>query len=122
MMLKSQFLSRSIQILKGARTAFFSSSQNVNTKSNTNETKHESLFERFLGPNAGITNADSKVNRWTMLIPACVTHACLGAPYGWSAVSSALSREQGNLSYNSDRKLPLNIFQVLWQAQHQTGA
>ena len=30
-----------------------------------------------------------------MLVPAFLTHACLGAPYGWSAVSSALTREQG---------------------------
>jgi len=30
-----------------------------------------------------------------MLVPAFLTHACLGAPYGWSAVTSALTREQG---------------------------
>ena len=29
-----------------------------------------------------------------MLVPAFLTHACLGAPYGWSAVTSALTREQ----------------------------
>ena len=33
--------------------------------------------------------------RWSMLVPAFLTHACLGAPYGWSAVTSALTREQG---------------------------
>ena len=27
-------------------------------------------------------------------MPAFLTHACLGAPYGWSAVTSALTREQ----------------------------
>ena len=32
--------------------------------------------------------------RWSMLIPAFLTHACLGAPYGWSAVTAALTREQ----------------------------
>ena len=30
--------------------------------------------------------------RWTMLVPAVTTHMCLGAPYGWSAISSQLTR------------------------------
>jgi len=30
-----------------------------------------------------------------MFVPAFVTHACLGAPYGWSAVSASLTREYG---------------------------
>ena len=30
-----------------------------------------------------------------MLIPAVATHISLGAPYGWSAISSALAREHG---------------------------
>ncbi len=34
-------------------------------------------------------------NRWTMLVPAFLAHVCIGAPYGWSAVSGALSREAG---------------------------
>jgi len=33
-----------------------------------------------------------------MLAPAFSTHLCLGAPYGWSAISSLLSREQGFVS------------------------
>ena len=37
----------------------------------------------------------SPTTRWSMLVPAFLTHACLGAPYGWSAVTSALTREQG---------------------------
>ena len=36
-----------------------------------------------------------KTNRWSMLLPAVATHISLGAPYGWSAISSALAREQG---------------------------
>merc|ERR1719187_7895 len=49
----------------------------------------ESLFglsSNFAGPNT---------NRWTMFAPAFCTHLCLGAPYGWSAISAALSREHG---------------------------
>lgn len=30
-----------------------------------------------------------------MLVPAFATHVCLGAPYGWSAVSAGLAREGG---------------------------
>ena len=37
----------------------------------------------------------SPTGRWSMLVPAFLTHACLGAPYGWSAVTSGLTREQG---------------------------
>jgi len=56
----------------------------------------KSLLDKYLGPDAGVEKEGTKVNRWKMLIPACITHVCLGAPYGWSAVSSALTREQGN--------------------------
>ena len=30
-----------------------------------------------------------------MFVPAFCTHICLGAPYGWSAISSQLTREVG---------------------------
>jgi len=53
------------------------------------------LVERWLGPNAGVARPEGGTNRWSMLVPAFLTHACLGAPYGWSAVTSALTREQG---------------------------
>ena len=36
-----------------------------------------------------------------MLVPAFLTHACLGAPYGWSAVTAALTREHGGPDGNS---------------------
>ena len=36
-----------------------------------------------------------KTSRWSMLLPAVATHISLGAPYGWSAISSALAREHG---------------------------
>ena len=35
------------------------------------------------------------MSRWSMFVPAFCTHLCLGAPYGWSAISAALSREHG---------------------------
>ena len=38
----------------------------------------------FVGPST---------NRWTMFVPAFCTHVCLGAPYGWSAISAQLTRE-----------------------------
>merc|ERR1719481_258781 len=39
--------------------------------------------------------AGPTTNRWTMFIPAFCTHVCLGAPYGWSAISAQLTRENG---------------------------
>ena len=36
-----------------------------------------------------------QLRRWLMLLPAFAAHVCLGAPYGWSAVSGALSRHLG---------------------------
>lgn len=39
--------------------------------------------------------AGPSTNRWTMFIPAFCTHVCLGAPYGWSAISAQLTRENG---------------------------
>ena len=36
-----------------------------------------------------------KTNRWSMLLPAVATHISLGAPYGWSAISAQLTRENG---------------------------
>jgi len=49
----------------------------------------ESLFglsSNTAGPNT---------NRWTMFAPAFCTHVCLGAPYGWSAISAQLTKECG---------------------------
>ena len=77
--------------------------------SSTDSESHErrgGLVERWLGPNAGVARPEGGTNRysspssppltrWSMLVPAFLTHACLGAPYGWSAVTSALTREQG---------------------------
>merc|ERR1712106_148896 len=106
MLQKSLVLCRTIQIHKSATTALFSTSKEVKTK-----TKDEGMFNRFLGPNAGVEKSDTKVNRWSMLVPACITHACLGAPYGWSAVSSALSREQGVVASSaSDWSLDLATY------------
>ena len=48
----------------------------------------------FLSPDAAVDRT-GKVNRWSMFVPAFLTHICLGAPYGWSAVSATLTREFG---------------------------
>ena len=36
-----------------------------------------------------------------MFVPAFVTHVCLGAPYGWSAVLGTLARECGFVAASS---------------------
>ena len=48
----------------------------------------------FFAPDAAVDKT-GKVNRWSMFAPAFVTHVCLGAPYGWSAISGTLAREYG---------------------------
>ena len=50
-------------------------------------------LERLLG--LASNTASPTTNRWTMFVPAFCTHVCLGAPYGWSAISAQLTREVG---------------------------
>jgi len=55
--------------------------------------------------------AGPSTNRWSMFLPAFATHVCLGAPYGWSAISSALTRENGLVaSAASDWSLDLATY------------
>jgi len=50
-------------------------------------------FESMFG--LASNTAGPSTNRWTMFVPAFCTHVCLGAPYGWSAISAQLTRENG---------------------------
>lgn len=59
----------------------------------TSQTLKEGIVEQWLGLPSNI--AGPSTNRWSMFLPAFCTHLCLGAPYGWSAISAALSREHG---------------------------
>jgi len=61
----------------------------------SNSTRRDGLVSKYLGPQAGVSDPASHPNRWSMFVPAFLTHACIGAPYGWSALTSALTREQG---------------------------
>jgi len=54
-----------------------------------------SYFEKFFGV---APRAPEGTNRWFMFLPAFTTHVCLGAPYGWSAISLRLSLESGMVS------------------------
>jgi len=51
------------------------------------------MLDRLFGLESN--TAKEGTNRWTMFIPAFCTHVCLGAPYGWSAISAQLTRENG---------------------------
>ena len=71
---------------------------NVNVRdtrqmSTDSQEKPTGFLERTFGlaSNTGSPNT----NRWTMFVPAFCTHVCLGAPYGWSAISAQLTRENG---------------------------
>jgi len=56
-------------------------------------TAKSGLFESMFG--MASNTAGPSTNRWTMFVPAFCTHVCLGAPYGWSAISAQLTRENG---------------------------
>jgi len=55
--------------------------------------KQKGLVERIFGLESN--TASPGTNRWSMFVPAFCTHVCLGAPYGWSAISAQLTRENG---------------------------
>jgi len=61
--------------------------------SSTEDKKPSGLMDKVFGLESN--TAGPSTNRWSMFIPAFCTHVCLGAPYGWSAISSALTRENG---------------------------
>ena len=63
-------------------------------KSDTSE-KKKGFLDKYMGPESSIASKNSKISRWSMFVPAFATHICLGAPYGWSAVSSSLAKEYG---------------------------
>ena len=56
---------------------------------------------KYMGPSSAVASDPAKTNRWAMFVPAFATHVCLGAPYGWSAISAALSREYGVVAASS---------------------
>ena len=81
----------------GSLTARLSCHQSVVTtghrsmSDNTGQSK--GLVDRIFGLESN--TASPSTNRWTMFVPAFCTHVCLGAPYGWSAISAQLTRENG---------------------------
>jgi len=67
------------------------------------------LISKLYGPESN--EGTESTNRWSMFVPAVLTHVSLGAPYGWSAISSALSREHGFVvSAASDWSLELATY------------
>ena len=69
------------------------SSVNIRQMSSDSNEKPPGFLEKTFGlaSNTGSPNT----NRWTMFLPAFCTHVCLGALYGWSAISAQLTRENG---------------------------
>jgi MFS family permease len=63
------------------------------SSSDTQEKKPSGLLDKLFGFESN--TASPSTNRWSMFIPAFSTHVCLGAPYGWSAISAAMTRENG---------------------------
>lgn len=50
-------------------------------------------LDRKFGAHTAV--AAEGTNRWAMVVPAFITHLCIGAPYAWSVVSGHIVREQG---------------------------
>ena len=73
------------------------SSVNIRQISSDTEKKPGGFFEKTFGLSSNTGRPDT--NRWSMFVPAFCTHVCLGAPYGWSAISAQLTRENGEREY-----------------------
>ena len=73
------------------------SSVNIRQISSDSEKKPGGFFEKTFGLSSNTGRPDT--NRWSMFVPAFCTHVCLGAPYGWSAISAQLTRENGEREY-----------------------
>jgi len=73
-------------------------STSLSLKSKDDEKK--GFMAKYLGPESSIAS-EKFTNRWAIFVPAFATHVCLGAPYGWSAVSSTLTKEFGFVASSS---------------------
>ncbi|KAG5186811.1 major facilitator transporter [Tribonema minus] len=60
----------------------------------TDRKEEEANKPGWLSREAAIASPDF-TNRWAMVLPAFLTHMCIGTPWAWSVMSSTLSREFG---------------------------
>merc|ERR1711892_448133 len=81
------------QVLKHLRLETCLAGQRLQTVPVHYASTKAGLVSRLYGPESN--EGTPSTNRWSMFAPAVLTHVSLGAPYGWSAISSALSREHG---------------------------
>jgi hypothetical protein len=56
--------------------------------------KPQGFLSRLLSREASVASPEF-TNRWAMVVPAFVTHMCIGSPWAWSVLSGTLSREIG---------------------------
>ncbi len=56
---------------------FFSTSQDENKD---NKPKNVSFIEKYFGEEASVASPSFK-NRWAMVLPAFLTHMCIGSPF-----------------------------------------
>ena len=82
-----------ISLSSSAFPIHFPQSRKLSSKSDVDSTKL-SFFDRYLGPKAVVAGEKFSA-RWVMAVPPFLTHLCIGAPYGWSAVAGHLSKEHG---------------------------
>jgi len=88
-----QSCSKQSQVLKHLRLETCLAGQRLQTVPAHYASTKAGLVSRLYGPESN--EGTPSTNRWSMFAPAVLTHVSLGAPYGWSAISSALSREHG---------------------------
>jgi len=101
--------SRSSQVLKTWKTDPCLKVQSIQSVQAQFASSKAGLLDKVYGQESN--EASPTTNRWSMFLPAVLTHVSLGAPYGWSAISSALSREHGFVvSAASDWSLELATY------------
>lgn len=79
---------------KGVRTVSSTTSRHLSNSPDETSSNSPSFFAKHFGPNAAQASPGFK-KRYMMFIPAFSTHMCIGAPFGWSAISATLAKEHG---------------------------
>jgi MFS family permease len=71
-----------------------SSSARSFSSSKAEPEKKPGFIQRLVGPQTVIASSSFK-NRYMMMLPAFLTHICIGSPWAWSVMSGTLTREIG---------------------------
>lgn len=79
----------------------FSTSDSKDNKKDTPAAAKGGFLDSLYGKESNYAPASFK-NRWLMVVPAFMTHICIGSPYAWSLLADATTRELGVVASAAD--------------------